>query len=242
MQTRQERSPSRTETKSTVERKVRIKYKEEESRGKEIIKPSQSSKGTKSEKKDAKPEQKDTRAGQSSKDTGQSSKDTGQSSKDTGQSSKDPKFGQKSKETGKEPVKKGIMSESMRELVRQSIKESKGLAHEVVEEESDESPEHFFQVCICQLGCFVDVNYPFCSYAMFISIFITSFSFHNQFIFHIHKLFFSPRSRPLMSARPQKVRNQRKCWWKRKVPLKLQSCPRISQPLRAAGVLRNSSG
>jgi hypothetical protein len=131
MQTRLEKLPSRTEMKSVVERKVRKEpktSKEEETRAKEI-KPSQSSKEVKSENKEMK--------------SGQTSRDI-----DQGQSSKDTKSGQKSRETGKEPLKKGIMSESMRELVRQSIKENKGLAQEVVEEESDESPEHFFQVVV----------------------------------------------------------------------------------------------
>ena len=131
MQTRLEKPPSRTEMKSVVERKVRKEpktSKEEETRAKEI-KPSQLSKEVKSENKEMK--------------SGQTSRDI-----DQGQSSKDTKSGQKSRETGKEPLKKGIMSESMRELVRQSIKENKGLAQEVVEEESDESPEHFFQVVV----------------------------------------------------------------------------------------------
>ena len=122
--------------KSVIERKVRKEpktYKEEESRGKEP-KLSQSSKGAKSEKKDVKSELKEMKTGQSSKDV------------KSGQLSKESRLGQKSKETGKEPVKKGIMSESIREMVRQSMKENKGLAQEVVEEDSDESPEHFFQV------------------------------------------------------------------------------------------------
>ena len=137
METRPGRSPSRIEMKSVVERKVRKEpksSKEEESRSKE-------SKTTSKEIR-----QRETKLGQTSKDV-----KSGQREIKSGQTSKDGKSVQKSKEAGKEAVKKGIMSDSMRELVRQSIKENKELAQEVVEEESDDSPEHFFQVLLNDL-------------------------------------------------------------------------------------------
>ena len=134
MQTRLERSPNRTEIKSVVERKVRKEpktSKEEESR---------STKDTKSSR-EPKQVQKDTKGGQMLRDV-----KSGERDMKSGQVSKDLKSGQKSRDANKEPLKKGIMSDSIREMVRQSIEENRGLAQEVVEEESDESPERSFQV------------------------------------------------------------------------------------------------
>ncbi|XP_028393647.1 cyclin-dependent kinase 11B-like [Dendronephthya gigantea] len=121
METRLERTSSRSEMKSVVERKVR----------KESKAP-----------KEVESKAKETKTVQTSKET-----KTGQKETKQGQSSKDLKTGQtSSKETSKEPIKKGIMSESLRELVRQSIKDNKDLAQEVVEEEESDadSPGPFF--------------------------------------------------------------------------------------------------
>lgn len=134
MQTRLERSPGRPEIKSVVERKVRKlpKSSKEENARERDTKQLQRQRDSKIYK-DQKSEQKEIRS-------------SSQTLKSSVSKSSDGKPTQKSREVVKEPIKKGIMSDSMRELVFQSIKESKGLAQEVVEEESDDSPEHFFQV------------------------------------------------------------------------------------------------